>query len=63
MMSEKELSQFLTVREVAHLVRCSPRTVLRWIDAGQLAAARLPGGEFRIRCADVEALLLPVQFA
>lgn len=32
-----------TVREVADLLRCSPQTVYRSIDAGQLPAVRLMG--------------------
>ena len=38
----------LTVAEVAEAERCSMRTILRWIDAGQLRARRQPGGRLRI---------------
>jgi excisionase family DNA binding protein len=33
---------------VAETLDVSPRTVLRWIDAGELGALRLPGGQLRI---------------
>ncbi len=49
----------LTIGEAAELVRVHRRTVLRWIEVGRLPAARLPGGEFRVRCADIEKLLKP----
>lgn len=41
-------SAYLTVAQVADELGFSPRTVLRWIDAGHLDAVRLPGGQLRI---------------
>jgi excisionase family DNA binding protein len=39
----------------------SPWTIRRWIKAGDLPAARLPGGHLRIRLSDLDALAVPVQ--
>ena len=50
-------AQVLTIKETAEIVRCSRRTVLRWIGSGRLPAARLPGGEYRVHRLDVERLL------
>jgi excisionase family DNA binding protein len=43
---------WLTVAAVAGDLDVSPRTVLRWIDAGEFPAMRLPGGRLRIRTSD-----------
>jgi excisionase family DNA binding protein len=50
----------LTIDEVAMMHRVSRRTVERWISSGTLAKAKLPGGGVRIKKADAEALLQPV---
>jgi len=42
------MSGYLRVADVADDLGVSPRTVLRWIDRGQLGALRLPGGGLRI---------------
>jgi excisionase family DNA binding protein len=42
------MSAFLRVCDVAEELDVSTRTVLRWIDAGELEALRLPGGRLRI---------------
>jgi excisionase family DNA binding protein len=42
------VSGFLTVAQVADELGFSPRTILRWIAAGNLQAVRLPGGRLRI---------------
>ena len=48
----------LTTAEVAVLLRVSPRTVRRAVDAGSLRAIRLlPGGAPRFSRADIEALI------
>jgi excisionase family DNA binding protein len=47
----------LTVVEVAKILHVHKRTVQRWIADGKLAAVKLPGGRYRIRAADAEALL------
>ncbi|NDR55681.1 MULTISPECIES: helix-turn-helix domain-containing protein [Aliiruegeria] len=48
-------AKYLTVKEVAALFRICPKTVRRWIDAGELAATK-PGGHWRIARADLKAL-------
>lgn len=42
------MTAFLTIADVAETVGVSPRTVLRWIDRGDLEAVRLPGGRLRV---------------
>jgi excisionase family DNA binding protein len=42
------MSSWLTVAAVAEELGVSPRTVHRWIGAGELEALRLPGGRLRI---------------
>ena len=49
-------SRFLTVQEVADLMRVSTMTVYRIIKAGDLAAVRV-GRSFRVRESDVDAYL------
>ena len=41
-------SRFLTSHQVAKLLHASPSAVLTWIDDGQLASYRTPGGHRRI---------------
>jgi excisionase family DNA binding protein len=49
-------SRFLTVAEVAELMRVSTMTVYRLIKAGDLAAVRV-GRSFRVRETDVDTYL------
>jgi len=42
------MSTWLTVGQVAEAEQVSPRTVLRWIEAGHLRARRQPGGRLRV---------------
>ena len=42
------MSAYLTVAAVADQADFSPRTILRWIERGELEAVRLPGGRLRI---------------
>jgi excisionase family DNA binding protein len=46
----------LTVEEVAHYLGCHPRTVYRYIRAGNLIAIKL-GREYRIERADLDRFL------
>lgn len=46
----------LTIEDVANLCRVSEKTVRRWIDAGDLAAAKL-GAQWRIRPRDLELFI------
>lgn len=47
------LLRFYSIEEVADLLRVSPRTVRRWIKAGQLRAHRF-GRTMRIACEDLQ---------
>jgi excisionase family DNA binding protein len=49
-------ARFLTVQEVAELLRVSTMTVYRTIKAGDLPAVRV-GRAFRVRDTDVDAYL------
>ena len=40
--------QLLSVRQAAEALGTTPRSVRRWIQAGKLAAVRLPGGQWRV---------------
>ena len=51
------MSGYLTVASVADELGFSPRTILRWIDAGHLEAVRLPGGRLRISQTALETML------
>jgi excisionase family DNA binding protein len=51
-----EKARFLTVQEVAQLMRVSSMTVYRLIRAGDLAAVRV-GRSFRVRDVDVDTYL------
>ena len=42
------VSGYLRVADVADDLGVSPRTVLRWIERGEIEALRLPGGGLRI---------------
>ena len=41
-------STYLTIAAVAEEAGFSPRTVLRWVERGDLEAVRFPGGRLRI---------------
>lgn len=48
--------ELLTINEVAGMMKVSPRTVRRWVEAGELRVIRLPGRTIRFRLDDVQAL-------
>jgi excisionase family DNA binding protein len=56
MMSQGARARFLTVAEVAQLMRVSTMTVYRLIKAGELASVRV-GKSYRIGEDDVDAYL------
>lgn len=45
-----DLDSFLSIAQIAHLLRLSPRTVRRWIESGRLQAVRTSArrGRFRV---------------
>ena len=50
-------SDLLTINEVADQCRCSTTTVRRWINNGLLPKVTLPGGSYRVKRAELEAIL------
>jgi excisionase family DNA binding protein len=48
--------EFLTVAEIAELLKLNPQTLRNWIDQGQLPAVRI-GRRVRIRRSDFERLV------
>ena len=58
--TQAEDSRLLTVSEVARRCRCRTETVRRWITKGQLPSQVLPGGAYRVREADLDAVIRPV---
>lgn len=52
-----QLSPLLTTAEAARKLTVSDETIRRWIADGKLPAITLPSGQYRIRKADVEAIL------
>ena len=51
------MEQYLTVDEISTSLRVLPVTVREWIRRGTLSAVKLPGGGWRVRPEDVEAML------
>ena len=51
------MTTYLTAADVAETLGVSTRTVLRWIERGDLAAVRLPGGRLRVSEAALAAHL------
>jgi excisionase family DNA binding protein len=47
----------LTADEVAGIVKLDPETIRRWARDDLLPSIKLPGGQWRFRQGDVEALL------
>jgi excisionase family DNA binding protein len=56
MSSQSEQEEFLTVAEVAGLLKLNQQTVRNWIDQGSLPALRI-GRRVRIRRADLDKIL------
>ncbi len=56
MTSEEPRESFLTVAEVAQILRLNPQTVRNWIDAGTLPATRV-GRRVRIKQSDLDLIV------
>lgn len=52
-----QMTEFLTVREVAEQLKVWRETVRVWLQQGKLRGFKLPGGDWRIRPEDVDAML------
>lgn len=50
------MHEFLTVNEVAGLLRVHRNTVIRWLDAGKFPESVSIGNTIRIPLSDIEAL-------
>jgi len=48
---------YVTVAEVADVLRVDPSTVRRWIEAGTLEAITLPSGVYRVPRTALDALV------
>lgn len=53
----QNMDEWLTVEEVAAMVRKSVKTVYKWIDEGRLQATKLGGRDWRIRRSWLDAML------
>ena len=53
----------LTIESAADMLAVHPRTIRRYIDAGDLPAYRLGPRQIRVKRADVDALLTPIPTA
>ena len=51
--------EFLTVDQVCQRLLIGPDAVRRWLRKGQMRGYRLPGGDWRIKPEDVDAVLTP----
>lgn len=49
--------ELLTTREAAKVAHVSAITIRRAVEAGKITPLRTPGGHFRFRRSDLEALL------
>lgn len=52
--------QYLTVAEVATMLRVTDRHVRKLIAGGKIPAVKVAGTSIRIRTADVDAIITPV---
>ncbi len=51
------MDEFLTVAEVAELLKLNPQTIRNWIDNGQLPAVRVGQRRVRIKRTDLDRLI------
>ena len=51
--------ELLTVDQVSRRLAVGPDAVRRWLREGQMRGYRLPGGDWRIKTEDVDAVLTP----
>lgn len=56
MSADRSSESFLTVAEVAEILRLNQQTVRNWIDAGSLPAVRV-GRRVRIRRTDLDSII------
>jgi excisionase family DNA binding protein len=51
------LDEFLTVDEIAGLLKVNQQTVRNWIDRGELSAVRVGARRVRVRTSDLDAFI------
>ena len=51
------MEEFLTLKEVAEILRVSTQSVVIWIKAGKLKAVKPGGRRWRVRKSDLEELV------
>ena len=56
-----ERFRLLTVDQVGEVLINKPATIRGWLRTGKLKGIKLPGGDWRIREEDLEAILLPAR--
>ena len=59
-MTHEPAGRFYTVPQAARLLRVSPSTIWRWIDAEKLSAYRVGPRAIRIKQEDLDAMIRPV---
>ena len=50
----------LTIESAAEMLAVHPRTIRRYIAAGDLPAYRIGARQIRVRASDIDALLVPI---
>ena len=53
--------ELLNVAEAAEILKVRRETIRRYIKSGHLTAVTLPGGDYRLRERDIQALLQSAQ--
>ncbi len=54
---DKMAEELITVEDAAKILKVRPETIRRYIKNGHLQALTLPGGDYRLREADIQKLL------
>ena len=58
---QAEEREYYTVPEAARLIRVSPATIWRWIEAGKLPAYRVGPKNIRVRKSDLQSMIKPAR--
>ncbi len=55
------LLKLFTVEDISMGLGVEPPTIRNWLRTGKLKGIKLPGGDWRIREEDLQAILLPTK--
>ena len=55
------MTDFLTVKDISHLVKVSRQTVIRWIRAGKLRALKPGGRLWRVKLSEFQRFIKPLR--